>query len=76
LRASANDFIARARWRGRIRRCHTRKAPQELRWAPPQTIATLGTPQDVTAQELRFECFFPMDDRTANKMRAWGSKRR
>jgi hypothetical protein len=39
-------------------------------------MATLGTPQDVTAQELRFECFFPMDDRTANKMRAWGSKRR
>jgi transcriptional regulator with XRE-family HTH domain len=40
------------------------------------TIATLGTPQDVTAQELRVECFFPMDEGTANKMRAWGSKRR
>ena len=25
------------------------------------SIATLGTPQDVTAQELRVECFFPME---------------
>jgi hypothetical protein len=23
------------------------------------TLATLGTPQDVTLQELRIECFFP-----------------
>ena len=23
------------------------------------TLATLGTPQDVTAQEIRIECFFP-----------------
>ena len=28
------------------------------------TITTLGTPQDVTLQELRIECFFPMDDAT------------
>ena len=28
------------------------------------TVTTLGTPQDVTLQELRIECFFPMDDRT------------
>ena len=27
-------------------------------------IATLGTPQDVTVQELRIESFFPMDDAT------------
>ena len=27
-------------------------------------IATLGTPQDITLQELRIESFFPMDDRT------------
>jgi transcriptional regulator with XRE-family HTH domain len=26
------------------------------------TITTLGTPQDITLQELRIECFFPMDD--------------
>jgi hypothetical protein len=25
----------------------------------------LGTPQDITLQELRVECFFPMDDATA-----------
>jgi transcriptional regulator with XRE-family HTH domain len=28
------------------------------------TIASLGTPQDVTLQELRVECFFPADDAT------------
>jgi len=35
------------------------------------TIATLGTPRDVTAQELRVECFFPMDDATAATLRGW-----
>lgn len=29
------------------------------------TITTLGTPQDVTLQELRIECFFPADEATA-----------
>lgn len=28
------------------------------------TIATLGTPQDITLQEVRVECFFPADDRS------------
>jgi transcriptional regulator with XRE-family HTH domain len=28
------------------------------------TITTFGTPQDVTLQELRIECFFPADDTT------------
>jgi transcriptional regulator with XRE-family HTH domain len=28
------------------------------------TVTTLGTPQDVTLQELRIECFFPGDERT------------
>jgi transcriptional regulator with XRE-family HTH domain len=28
------------------------------------TIATLGTPQDITLQELRVECFFPGDEAT------------
>ncbi len=36
------------------------------------TIATLGTPQDITVQELRVECFFPMDDETAKTLRGWG----
>jgi hypothetical protein len=35
------------------------------------TIATLGTPQDITLQELRIECFFPMDTDTANILRGW-----
>lgn len=35
------------------------------------TLATLGTPQDVTLQELRVECFFPMDDATAKTFREW-----
>ena len=38
------------------------------------TIATLGTPQDITAQELRVESFFPMDPETAKVLRAWASK--
>ena len=38
------------------------------------TLATFGTPQDVTAQELRVESFFPMDDATANTLRAWAPK--
>lgn len=36
------------------------------------TIATLGTPHDVTLQEIRVECFFPMDDPTAQIFRSWG----
>jgi transcriptional regulator with XRE-family HTH domain len=28
------------------------------------TVTTLGTPQDVTLQELRIECFFPMNEET------------
>jgi transcriptional regulator with XRE-family HTH domain len=35
------------------------------------TIATLGTPRDVTLQEVRIECFFPMDDTTARLFRLW-----
>lgn len=33
------------------------------------TIATLGTPQDVTLQELRVECFFPADEATDERVR-------
>jgi transcriptional regulator with XRE-family HTH domain len=39
------------------------------------TIATLGTPQDVTLQELRIESFFPMDDATAAVLRGWAATR-
>jgi transcriptional regulator with XRE-family HTH domain len=51
---------------------HFRKGETELRLFT--TIATLGIPQDITLQELRVECFFPIDDETANVMRAWHAK--
>ncbi len=38
------------------------KAGQQLSFFT--TIATLGTPQDITLQELRLECMFPADKRT------------
>jgi transcriptional regulator with XRE-family HTH domain len=50
---------------------HFRKDNIELRLFT--TIATLGIPQDVTLQELRIECFFPMDDETAAILRAWSA---
>jgi transcriptional regulator with XRE-family HTH domain len=48
---------------------HFRKGNTSLRLFT--TIATLGTPQDITLQELRVECFFPMDDETASILRGW-----
>ncbi len=33
-------------------------------WRFFSTVTTLGTPQDVTLQELRLECFFPADEAT------------
>jgi hypothetical protein len=48
---------------------HFRKRDTSLRLFT--TIATLGTPQDITLQELRIECFFPMDDATAGRLRDW-----
>jgi len=38
------------------------------------TLTTLGTPQDVTLQEIRIECFFPMNDETREVFRNWASK--
>ncbi|HEU4367010.1 MAG TPA: helix-turn-helix transcriptional regulator [Methylomirabilota bacterium] len=38
------------------------------------TIASLGTPQDVTLQELRVECFFPGDDTTEAVARRLAAK--
>ena len=37
------------------------------------TLATLGTPRDVTLQELRVESFFPMDDETRDVFRRWAT---
>jgi len=38
------------------------------------TVTVLGTPQDVTLQELRVECFFPLDDETAEAARSLASR--
>ena len=40
------------------------------------TLATLGTPQDVTVQEIRIECFFPADEASANAFKAWVARKR
>jgi transcriptional regulator with XRE-family HTH domain len=39
------------------------------------TIATLGTPQDITLQELRIESFFPMDGETRKVFHEWARLR-
>jgi transcriptional regulator with XRE-family HTH domain len=41
-----------------------RYAKDDRRFDYFSTVTTLGTPQDVTLQELRIECFFPMNDDT------------
>ncbi len=35
------------------------------------TIATLGTPLDVTLQEIRVECFFPADEASRALLLSW-----
>lgn len=40
------------------------------------TIATLGTPQDITVQELRIESFFPMDEATKKMFHQWARPRK
>jgi transcriptional regulator with XRE-family HTH domain len=40
------------------------------------TLATLGTPLDVTTQEIRIECFFPADTATASVFAAWAARER
>lgn len=37
------------------------------------TIATLGTQQDITLQELRIESLFPLDEATREQFRRWGA---
>jgi hypothetical protein len=58
--------------RGPVLPMHFRKGGITL--ALFTTIATLGTPRDVTAQELRVESFFPMDDGTATVLRDWAAE--
>jgi transcriptional regulator with XRE-family HTH domain len=54
---------------GPILPMHFRKGRTELRLFT--TIATLGTPHDITLQELRIESFFPMDEATRAHFRGW-----
>src|SRR5262245_38454427 len=54
---------------GPVLAMHFRKRDTSLRLFT--TIATLGTPHDVTLQELRIECFFPMNEATAAILRSW-----
>jgi hypothetical protein len=39
------------------------------------TLTTLGTPLDVTVQEIRVECFFPADPATAQVFAEWAEHR-
>jgi transcriptional regulator with XRE-family HTH domain len=52
---------------------HFRKDSTELMMFT--TIATLGIPQDITLQELRIECFFPMNEETAGLLRGWSAEK-
>jgi MmyB-like transcription regulator ligand binding domain len=47
---------------------HVEYVDTELRFF--SVVSTIGTPVDVTAQELRVEAFFPADDATAELWRA------
>ena len=46
----------------------------DTRFSVFTTIATLGTPQDVTVQEIRIECFFPSDAASAALFRKWAGE--
>jgi transcriptional regulator with XRE-family HTH domain len=59
---------------GPVLAMHFRKNGTELSLFT--TIATLGTPQDITLQELRIECFFPMDEAAAALLRGWAKPQR
>jgi transcriptional regulator with XRE-family HTH domain len=50
---------------------HFRRGDTSLRLFT--TLATLGTPRDVTLQEIRIECFFPLDDATARTFQDWAA---
>lgn len=41
---------------------------QKKRFHFSSLVTTLGTPQDITLQEIRIECFYPMDEETENNV--------
>mgnify|MGYP002777068999 CR=1 FL=1 len=51
---------------------HFKREALELQFF--STIATLGTPYDITLQELRIECLFPADERTEHHWKAINSE--
>ena len=51
---------------------HFRKGDAALRLFT--TLATLGTPQDATLQELRIESFFPADEASERMLRGWAAE--
>jgi hypothetical protein len=59
---------------GPVLTMHFRKGEISLRLFT--TIATLGTPQDVTLQEIRIESFFPADEVTARLFLGWSDAER
>jgi transcriptional regulator with XRE-family HTH domain len=67
IKATSEDVAA-----GPVLPMHFRKGDIALRLFT--TIATLGTPQDVTLQELRIESFFPMDSDTETVLRGWAAQ--
>jgi MmyB-like transcription regulator ligand binding domain len=48
---------------------HFRKGEMSLKLFT--TLATLGSPLDVTVQEIRIECFFPADKATGDVFKQW-----
>lgn len=54
---------------GPVLAMHFRKGAVSLRLFT--TLATLGTPRDVTLQEIRVECFYPMDEATGETFKVW-----
>lgn len=68
VRAPASDVA-----NGPVLPMHFRKSGISLQLFT--TIATLGTPRDITLEELRIECFFPLDGSTTRTLRAWGASK-
>ena len=50
---------------------HPRKGTLEVRMFT--MISTLGTPLDVTAEELRIETYYPADEASETLLRSWRS---
>ena len=68
MEADASDIDA-----GPVLPMHFRKDKTSLHLFT--TIATLGTPRDITAQELRIESFFPVNEDTERLLRSWDKKK-